>query len=66
MSTVTGLRIESGDVVELDLDGDVRTALVLLASDDGAIFDFCDGSLPVVLQAHELGAVRVFYLADAA
>jgi isopentenyl phosphate kinase len=60
MSTATGVRIESGDVVELDLGGEARTALVLLATDDGAIFDFCDGSLPVVLQAHELAAVRVF------
>lgn len=66
MSTVTGVRIDSGDVVELGLGGEVRTALVLLANDEGAIVDFCDGSMPVVLQAHELATARVFDLALAA
>ena len=60
MSTLLGVRIDTGDVVELDLNGQTVTALVLLATDEAAIFDPCDGSTPFVLKPEQLDSVRVF------
>jgi hypothetical protein len=56
----TGVRIEDGDVVELDVNGEPVTALVLLASDESFIADPCDGRVPVVLRYDQLQGVRVF------
>ena len=50
----------AGDVVEIAMDGDNVTALVLLVSDAAAIFDPCDGTTPFVLPLDELPAMRVF------
>ena len=56
----------AGDVVEIEIDGDAVTALVLLVSDAAAIFDPCDGTTPFVLPLDEMPAVRVFDQALAA
>jgi hypothetical protein len=56
----------AGDVVELDIDGETISALVLLVSDAAAIFDPCDGSTPFVLPFDEMPALRVFTEALAA
>jgi hypothetical protein len=34
--------------------------MVLLATDEAAIFDLCDGSTPFVLKPEQLDSVRVF------
>jgi hypothetical protein len=56
----------AGDVVELDIDGEATSALVLLVSDAAAIFDPCDGSTPFVLPFDDMPAIRVFTEALAA
>ena len=43
-----------------EVDGEAVTALVLLAGDDMAILDTCDGSTPFVVRYEELGEIRVF------
>ena len=60
MSTLLGERIETGNVLEVRIDGEWASALVLLASDEAVILDLCDGSTPVVLQAEELQDYRLF------
>jgi len=60
MSTLLGERIETGNVLEVRIDGEWTSALVLLASDEAVILDLCDGSTPVVLQAEELQEYRLF------
>lgn len=60
MSTLLGERIETGNVLEVRIDGEWVSALVLLASDEAVILDLCDGSTPVVLQAEELQEYRLF------
>ena len=58
----TGLieQLETGDVIELDRDGDSVTALVLLATDEFVILDLCDGSTPFVVKRDELVDYRKF------
>jgi hypothetical protein len=53
-------RIDTGDVIELVLDGEPTSALVLLASDDTLILDRCDDSTPVVLRLDEIEGLKVF------
>jgi hypothetical protein len=60
MSTVTGDRINTGDVLELVHAGETISALVLLASDDAVILDACDGSTPFVVQREDLTTYRLF------
>lgn len=60
MSTLLGIRIETGDIVEIDIAGESITAMVLLATEEAAIFDPCDGSTPFVLKPEQLDSVRVF------
>jgi hypothetical protein len=60
MGTLLGDRIETGNVLEVRIDGEWVSALVLLASDEAVILDLCDGSTPVVLQAEELQEYRLF------
>ena len=52
--------LRTGDVIEIDVDADAVTALVLLATDDFAILDLCDGSTPIVVNAQELTRFRKF------
>ena len=60
MSTITGIRLHTGDVIEVAVNGTTHSALVLLAAHDMAVLDLCDGSTPIVVKAEELGDVRVF------
>lgn len=57
-------RMRTGDVIEIDLDGDPTTTLVLLATHEFVILDPCDGRTPLVARVADLGPVRVFHPAD--
>jgi hypothetical protein len=59
MATTT-LRLRAGDVIEMDIDGDAISALVLLATHEFVILDACDGTTPIVVRMEDLGDVRVF------
>lgn len=50
----------AGNVIELDIDGEPTTGLVLLVNDEAVIIDRCDGTTPLVIQIEELSNVRVF------
>lgn len=54
------VRLQAGDVIEVDANGEVASALVLLATDEAIILDACDGSTPFVVRPEELAQVRVF------
>ncbi len=58
--TAVATRLMAGDVIEVQVEGEFATALVLLVSEDAVILDACDGSTPFVLRADELLDVRVF------
>jgi hypothetical protein len=60
MSTLSGERLETGDVIEMQIGSEVVSALVLLASDEAVILDACDGTMPFVVERHELVAFRRF------
>ena len=60
MTTVLMEQLETGDVIELDRDGDPVTALVLHATDEFVILDLCDGSTPFVAKHDELVDYRKF------
>ncbi len=53
-------RLRAGDVIELEIDGEVVSALVLLANSETVIFDFCDDTMPCVASQQDLINVRVF------
>ena len=50
MTTILSERIETGDVLEIARDGDVISALVLLATEEAVILDACDGTTPFVIR----------------
>jgi hypothetical protein len=58
--TALATRLHAGDVIEVDIEGDSATALVLLATHEFVILDPCDGRTPIVIRAEDLGPVRVF------
>jgi hypothetical protein len=60
MSTILNERIETGDVIELDRDGELISALVLLATDDAVILDACDDTTPFVVRRSDLIDYRLF------
>ena len=60
MATATAPRLHTGDVIEVEVDGEAVSAIVLLASGDAVILDACDGSTPFVVRLSDLGPVRVF------
>jgi hypothetical protein len=60
MASNEQVQIHDGAVIEIDIDGEAVTAMVLLAGDDMAILDTCDGSMPFVVRYEELQHVRVF------
>jgi len=64
MTTLLNERIDTGDVIEINLNGDVASALVLLATDEFAILDTCDGSTPFVVKRDELVEYRKFDAVD--
>jgi hypothetical protein len=59
MSAVANM-VCTGDVVEVEIDGEVVSALVLLTSDDTVILDACDGRTPFVVRPSELAGSRVY------
>jgi len=54
------MNVQTGDVVEIDVDGDAVTAMVLLATPEAVILDPCDGSMPMVFRPEHLNDVRIF------
>lgn len=60
MTTLLNETIEAGDVLEIEVAGNVISALVLLAADEAVILDACDGSTPFVLKRDELVSYRKF------
>lgn len=60
MTTLLNEHIDTGDVLEIVMNDDVISALVLLASDEAVILDACDGSTPFVLKRDELVEYRKF------
>jgi len=54
------VRIQDGAIIEIDVEGEAVTAMVLLAGADMAILDTCDGTMPFVVRYDELEHVRVF------
>ncbi len=54
------MNVKTGDVIEVDVNGEAVTALVLLATPEAVILDACDGSTPMVFLPEQLGVVRVF------
>ncbi len=53
-------RVCTGDVVEVEVDDEVVSALVLLASDEAVILDACDGRTPFVVRPSDLLGSRVY------
>jgi hypothetical protein len=60
MTTLLNDRIETGDVLEITRNGEIISALVLLAADTAVILDACDGSTPFVVKRDELVEYRKF------
>lgn len=60
MSTLLNERIETGDVIEVDCDGQRISAMVLLATDDAVILDACDDTTPFVVRRNDLVGYRLF------
>lgn len=60
MTTLLNEQIDTGDVIEVRLNGDVVSTMVLLATDDFVILDPCDDSTPFVLKRDELVEYRKF------
>jgi hypothetical protein len=56
----TAMRLRGGDVIELEIDGHIVSALVLLANNENVIFDLCDGNMPCVARQEDLANVRIF------
>jgi hypothetical protein len=56
----TATRLRAGNVIELEMNDDVVSALILLANTETVIFDLCDGSMPFVARPEDLVNVRVF------
>ena len=52
--------VRTGDVVEIEADGELLSALVLLTSHDTVILDACDGRTPFVVRPSELAGSRVY------
>lgn len=59
--TALATRLHAGDVIEVDIESDSATALVLLATHEFVILDPCDGRTPIVVRTEDLGPVRVFH-----
>ncbi len=59
-ATATAVRLRTGDVIEIEIAGEMASAMVLLASGDAVILDACDGTTPFVVCLSDLGDVRVF------
>jgi hypothetical protein len=60
MTTLLSDRIETGDVLEIDRDGELISALVLLATEDAIILDACDDTTPFVVRRSDLLDYKLF------
>ncbi len=60
MTTLLNDTIFAGFVIVITRNGDVISALVLLAADEAVILDACDGSTPFVVKRDELVEYRKF------
>ena len=60
MSTLCNDTIETGDVLEIDRDGEMISALVLLATEDAVILDACDDTTPFVVRRSDLVDYKLF------
>jgi len=60
MTTMLSERIETGDVIEINRDGEMMSVLVLLATEDAVILDACDDSTPFVMRRCDLIDYRLF------
>jgi len=60
MSTILSERIETGDVLEIDREGERISTLVLLATEDAVILDACDDTTPFVVRRSDLIDYRRF------
>jgi hypothetical protein len=56
----TATRLRAGNVIELEMNDEVVSALILLANTETVIFDLCDGTMPFVARPEDLVNVRVF------
>jgi hypothetical protein len=54
------MNVMTGDVIEVDVEGEAISALVLLATPEAVILDPCDGSTPLVFRPEYLLDVRIF------
>lgn len=60
MTTMLMEQLETGDVIEIERDGEMISALVLLAAETAVILDACDDSTPFVVKREELVDYRKF------
>lgn len=60
MTTMLMEQLETGDVIEIERNGEMITTLVLLAAETAVILDACDGSTPFVVKREELVEYRKF------
>ncbi len=60
MTTATASNVHTGDVVEVEIDGEAVSALVLLSSGDTVILDACDGRTPFVVRPMDLIGAPVY------
>lgn len=60
MNSAVAQVVGPGDVVEVEIDDELVSALVLLVSDDTVILDACDGRTPFVVRPSELAGFRVY------
>ncbi len=60
MTTLLNEQIDTGDVIEVKLNGDVVSTMVLLATDEFVILDPCDDSTAFVVKRDELVEYRKF------
>lgn len=54
------MNVATGDVVEIEMDGEIISAMVLLATPEAVILDACDGSTPFVIRPELLTGIRIF------
>ena len=58
---MTKNEIRAGDVIEVTVDGEVRTAEVMLVTDDGiALLDLFDGDRPAFVDVAHLATAAVY------
>ena len=57
---MTRNEICAGDVIEVTVDGEVRTAEVMLISDGTALLDLFDGDRPAFVHVSHLASAAVY------